>query len=903
MLVPIKVLDIEVTQPITDIAELEIYQKVWGLIRFKGIPLGFVTIPITNGVCTAAQIQSHLLEHQAFELTQAIISNALSSGRSFAELRELDVSEWIPLSDPDHDQVQANPVVTVAVCSRNRAADLERCLAALLQLNYDNLDLLVIDNAPRDTTTQEVVEQYPSVRYRCEPRPGLDWARNRAIVEAKGEILAFTDDDVIVDAGWVRALVETFAANPGVMAITGLVVPYELETEAQALFELYGGFSRGFKQHWYQVAQGQPVPWTLLGTGQCGTGANMAFRRTVFNTIGLFDPALDVGTATNGGGDLEMFFRILRAGYPLVYEPRALVRHRHRRTYAELKRQIQFNGSLFAYGLSAVLSYPDQWIPLCLLSVWWFLKWVGYSWILSLFHPTRLPRELIRSEWVGALQSIPNYVKARRQHHTIEQNFGPFSNELLPSKYRPSQDPDSTVPEAIAVRQVELSQPLGPLLNLAGYHCVRVFITLDDQAVGEVDIPNYGHAISRDRLSQSIAQKVGLHLCEHLWSLSGEMCWSQCLQALFNHHPPHHRRLDPPPPEVSVSVVVATYDRPEDLRHCLTALKAQRTQRQVEIVVVDNHPASGLTPPIVTEFEDIKLVQESRQGLAYARNAGIVASTGSIIVATDDDVTHPSTWLEQLVTPFSRPDVMIVTGHVLPLQLDTLSQQAFETYGGLGRGYHSFEADGSWYELFPHKPSPTWQLGATANAAFRSTIFTDPRIGLMAEALGPGMPSGVGEDTYLFYKVLKADYTLVYDPRAYVWHKHRRDPGALRRQLYGYSKGHVSYNLTTWLQDGDWRGLAQVLIGLPKAHLYRIVERLQGRSSYPLSLIGVEILGNLAGPWSLWQSHRRVRQEGRSGPYLPVEDRSAQDPTMPDVEVPELQSVTLTPVSHLKQDP
>ena len=63
----------------------------------------------------------------------------------------------------------------------------------------------------------------------------------------------------------------------------------------------------------------------------------MAYRKSVFDQIGFFDPALDVGTVTNGGGDLEMFFRVLKHGYTLVYEPKAIIRHRHRREYADLK--------------------------------------------------------------------------------------------------------------------------------------------------------------------------------------------------------------------------------------------------------------------------------------------------------------------------------------------------------------------------------------------------------------------------------------------------------------------------------------------------------------------------------------------------------------------------------------
>src|SRR5262249_7607451 len=135
---------------------------------------------------------------------------------------------------------------------------------------------------------------------------------------------------------------------------------------------------------------------------------------------------------------------------------------------------------------------------------------------------------------------------------------------------------------------------------------------------------------------------------------------------------------------------------------------------------------------------------------------------------------------------------------------------------------------------------PTWSLGATANAAFRASIFSHPQIGLMDEALGPGMPSGVGEDTYLFYKVLKAGYTIVYEPTAQVWHKHRRELSALRRQIFDYSKGHVAYHLTTLLCDGDWRAIINLAFLLPGYHIWRALRSLFGRSEYPLSLTLLE---------------------------------------------------------------
>jgi hypothetical protein len=157
---------------------------------------------------------------------------------------------------------------------------------------------------------------------------------------------------------------------------------------------------------------------------------------------------------------------------------------------------------------------------------------------------------------------------------------------------------------------------------------------------------------------------------------------------------------------------------------------------------------------------------------------------------------------------------------------------------------------------------PTWHLGATANAAFRACIFADPAIGMLDEALGAGMPTGCSEDTYLFYKVLKANHTIVYEPTAWVWHTHRRDERALRNQIYNYSKGHVAYHLTTWLRDGDRRALVRLGYSLPRTYLRRAWDAVRGWSDHPLSLILLEIGGTLAGPYALWQSRRRVRRLG-----------------------------------------
>lgn len=873
MLHPIKVIDIELSQPIPSFEGLDEYMGLQGLVRLNGVPLGYVKAPISLGSCTKATLSKLIRDDYSYAIMEQLLLNGLASPMRSEDLKFEDLID-LPLTE----HMGEWPLVTVAVCTRDRPNELKLCLEAISKLDYSNLEIIVVDNASKTVATKDLIEAYyPNhVRYVLEPRPGLNWARNRAILEANGEIIAFTDDDVVADSGWVKGLAQAFIGNPDVMIVTGLVVPYELETKAQVLFEELGGFGRGFEPMHFRAEHGKPMPWQWLGAGQFGTGANMAYRRLVFKKIGYFDPALDVGTPTNGGGDLEMFIRVLRARNTLSYEPRAIVRHRHRREYAQLKKQISFNGSVYAVWLSLAIAYPDLRSSCLVIAIWWMFYWNVRRTLVTSFHKTQLPKDLILAELWGGLIGLVSYQKATKLIANIVQEYGWQTEQPLPIRHRPilKSTLQATPSRAIAIRQVELSHPLLPLTNLDDYSNVRIFVSLNQSPFGSFDYSNYNRDIPVSILCRLIVKHLGVKLIEPQRGIGSGVIWAQVSTAIASRY--GLAAISIPvslPDSVTVSVVIATFDRPDSLRNCLYHLSNQRTRRLVEIIVVDNNPASRLTPPIVADFLHVSLVSESREGLAYARNAGIVASHGEIVIATDDDVIVPPDWIEKLIIPFTRPDVMVVTGNVLPIELESLSQQAFENYGGLGRGFEPFEVGGAWYDKFPHKPPPTWSLGATANAAFRASIFFHPDIGVMEETLGPGMPSGVGEDTYLFYKVLKAGYTIVYNPKAFVWHNHRKTRKALERQLYGYSKGHISYHLTTLIHDGDWRGLAHVLLTLPFIHCYRIKEYLLRRSDYPLSLIWLEIRGNFAGPWSLWRSHVRVQRKGRSDVYIQAQKR------------------------------
>jgi hypothetical protein len=149
----------------------------------------------------------------------------------------------------------------------------------------------------------------------------------------------------------------------------------------------------------------------------------MAFRRALFDRIGPFDPALDVGTPARGGGDLEMFFRVLKEGHVLVYEPKAIVRHRHRRTLSELRGQITDHGISFsAYVVRSGMAYPEERWAFARLACWWYAK-TAFRVLLPKATPTRALRALGIAELRGCLTGLGRYPVARRAAARLAEEY------------------------------------------------------------------------------------------------------------------------------------------------------------------------------------------------------------------------------------------------------------------------------------------------------------------------------------------------------------------------------------------------------------------------------------------------------------------------------------------------
>jgi GT2 family glycosyltransferase len=376
-----KILEIEVEQPLTEVIVPKGYSGLGCVIRRNGKPVGFFMEAIHEGtVLSPREVAARIMKHASSLLLGEKIYEELRGPRSPRELPSLDI----------------------AICTHDRPAALQRCLRSLGPVR-----VLVIDNAPSDEQTRRVTAEFPNATYILEPKPGLDLARNRAVRESTAELLAFLDDDVVIDRRWLEGLREAWAENPDAGAFTGPVLPFELETRAQILFEEMGGFGRSFyRTRFGPVLPG--LPTYPCGAGMFGAGCNMVFRRAILLELGGFDDALDTGAPLPGGGDLDMFYRVVRAGYPLVREPTLVVYHQHRREYAKLRHQMWTWGS----GSMAFVSKSWKTDPTERAKIRrWVLWWVSYQ-LSKIFVPflrsTRRPWrwDLAAAEIAGGMVGL-----------------------------------------------------------------------------------------------------------------------------------------------------------------------------------------------------------------------------------------------------------------------------------------------------------------------------------------------------------------------------------------------------------------------------------------------------------------------------------------------------------------
>lgn len=216
------------------------------------------------------------------------------------------------------------PALSVVVCTYNRAHQLPPALDALLAQTGDvDYEVVVVDNNSRDHTSAVVRHaadrSHGRLRYAFEPKQGLSHARNLGLELATAPIVAFSDDDVRVAPDWAKQVLDAFAAHPEVHYVGGRVLPRWTALPPRWLTTA----------HWSPLAlQDYGEEPFICGRDRavCLVGANLAFRREVFDRVGTFAPEL--GRIRDGIGsteDHDLQLRLWRAGLRGLYSPDVIV--------------------------------------------------------------------------------------------------------------------------------------------------------------------------------------------------------------------------------------------------------------------------------------------------------------------------------------------------------------------------------------------------------------------------------------------------------------------------------------------------------------------------------------------------------------------------------------------------
>lgn len=282
------VLDFEITRRFPELNSLGDVDNALVLFRLHGRPLGWGAASVVDGRVDGAALVRQLLEQHAWSCALALSERALQNG---APPKTLDLTGM--LHSPPQDS-NSGPLVTVAVCTTSTASHLEACLESLQHLAYSPVDVVVIDASDDRKRVERLVgERFPQVRYCVAPRASA--VARCAVSECRGDILAITDGNSIVDRRWISKFVNVFLADPDVMTVTGLVLPRSIQKPFRATLPAGAPFCR----EWSRVR---------IESGSTDGSLQQMLERTRAN-VAVWRPAHTVSSA-----------------YTHVFEPAALVR-------------------------------------------------------------------------------------------------------------------------------------------------------------------------------------------------------------------------------------------------------------------------------------------------------------------------------------------------------------------------------------------------------------------------------------------------------------------------------------------------------------------------------------------------------------------------------------------------
>jgi len=755
---------------------------------------------------------------------------AAELGRLVADAGRFDLMREAVIDELGRGARTAVPTLSLCLRGAGRPETLRACLERLVPAlcgdgDGDGGDIAVIGAAP----VAGIVRAFPGVR----------WVPDESVAlrEAREEHVAFVAQGVLLDDGWRAGVADALARHPDAAAVTGPLVP--LSPSAGPDREL-------LERRWEGMPQ---LAGARAAATAAASDAQLVLRRSA---------AAPLGSLPSGAA--PMLWRLLDAGGTVVETPRALA-------YAApgdrrlLRRLSRSWGAALA---GASVMGPERRGPALRRAA------------AELRGARRADVDLVLAGLAGAADAL-------RQRARGVSATGP---RIAPKRWAP-----------VDVLHLDLaaglSVPPGPRGALA-------VLWWGDVPLGHVAVSATERALPQalaSLVAGAIAPAVGERLlgagfdapvpsrfpappppAPPLDELLAVRAPLHSLGAALEAQPSPAGPAGPDP--AAVSVVVCTRDRADELARCLASLSELAVAPR-EVIVVDNAPGDGATAAVAARFPGVAYVPEPRPGLSVARNTGIRAASGRIIAFVDDDtLVHPR-WLERLLLGFGDPDVLAVTGLVLPSELESPSQVVFEErMGSAGRGYRPMRFDAAFFAPQRRIGVPVWAIGAGANMALRREAFA--LVGDYDERLGAGA-AGCSEDSELWYRILAAGGACRYVPDAVVLHRHRREAAALQRQAHDYLRGHVAALFVQGARMRHPGNLRRALITIPAYLLRRVVGETLTAPSARTGTLGAELTGYAAGLASLRLVLRpRAGRSGAAGARRPPARRPPSRDGAPD---------------------
>ncbi len=735
------------------------------------------------------------------------------------------------------------PRISVIIGVTDGGKRLTRAIESIFAGGYADIEIVAVNNRPANGPIELDPDSPVSSDERVvivdQPKPGLSAARNRGARAASGEILLFTDDDIVALPGLLDAIAGAFAANPGASCVTGLILPLKLETETQVLIELYAGFAKGFEQRRFTLAEYEEDKIFPFAAGLFGSGANIAVTREAFESLGGFDEALGTGTPARGGEDTDLFIRLMLEGHELVYEPSSAVLHEHPDTQEQLRKMV------YNYGVGTTSVTAKQ-----------LLKGKSRA-------------RLLRAIPAGFMLAIsPRSEKNQRKGESFPVSYsarelaGMATGPLAYLRSVRADKPDRPIREGFEpayVSEIEISRALKtiespPLPDGSRFTRARLLVRLQGSPIGLVDVALDEGRVTPAKIAAGVQSQLAPQLAEALAERGAGV--QQLTRGGFELPADAHGDSDSNP---LISVIICTRDHPAQFERSMRSVLAV-DYPNFELIVIDNAPSDDAVERIVEQTGDprVHYFLEPVAGLSRARNRGIAEADGELIAFTDDDVEVDADWLRGLLRGFAAGQkVGMVTGVVVSTRLDNEYQQYFDENVQWSNSFRprlfDFKGKDTDQTMYPYAAG---MIGTGANFAIRAKTIDE--VGPFDEALGAGMPTRGGEDLDFFLRVLSTNgWQIAYEPDSLVWHDHRSDAEALKKQMFGYGSGAMAYGFKSALNPRHTLRIIKRLVRLMR-------ERAKGETSYSFEtgdgeLREIQRSGLIRGPWLYLQSRRLVR--------------------------------------------